>query len=56
MGLKNLLRMLPLLVLAPALAQAPLKNANFGSRISGPAIEPESLEGKVVLLEYFGYY
>lgn len=40
---------------APALAGDPLKSANFREHISGPTIEPGSLEGKVVFLEYFGY-
>ena len=39
----------------PALAGDPLKSANYREHISGPTLEPGSLEGKVVFLEYFGY-
>ena len=39
----------------PALAGDPLDKANFREHISGPTIEPGSLDGKVVFLEYFGY-
>ena len=39
----------------PALAGDPLAGGSLRNRISGPELEAGSLEGKVVLLEYFGF-
>ena len=38
-----------------AFADDPLDGANYSEHLSGPTLEPGALEGKVVLLEYFGY-
>jgi len=38
-----------------AVAGDPLKGANYREHVSGPTLEPGALEGKVVLLEYFGF-
>jgi len=40
---------------APALAENPLARANFQRHLSGPQLEVSAFEGKVVLLEYFGF-
>lgn len=43
------------LTVVVARADVPLRNADWGRHLSGPALAPSDLEGKVVLLEYFGY-
>ncbi len=45
-----------IVALAAALAfgDDPLKGGSLSEHLSGPALEPGSLEGKVVLLEYWG--
>lgn len=46
-----------LLLATPLAAKAenPLRQADWSRHLSGPKLAPEDLEGKVVLLEYFGY-
>jgi hypothetical protein len=44
-----------MLLVSGVYAGDPLKGASYRELISGPRLEPGALEGKVVLLEYFGY-
>ena len=42
------------LLASTAFAEDPLEGASYHEHLSGPTLEPRALEGKVVLLEYFG--